>query len=153
MQYAQIPLLLIHVLASAALFGAMFYSITLIQPKAKRFFQKPEDFEEFITFISNGARWKVLGGYAVIAITGFALIPFHHSPMSRTWMILITTKIILLAAAVIFFSYVSWRLWPSRVFATPEEIPKYQRLFRLVGFVMITFVTIDFVLGVVAHGF
>jgi hypothetical protein len=54
---------LVHVLASAAIFGAMFYSITVIQPRARRYFQSPHDFEEFIAVISNGARWKVLGGF------------------------------------------------------------------------------------------
>ena len=129
----------------------MFYSITVVQPRAKRFFEKPEDFEEFVTFVSNGARWKVLGGYAVIAVTGFALVPFRRGEMSRAWMVLMGAKIVVLVAAVTLFSIVSWRWWPARVFATAEEIPKFQRLFRRVGFAMVTFVAIEFVLSLIAH--
>lgn len=40
---------LAHLLASAALFGAMFYSFTLVHPRARKFFANPADFEKFIT--------------------------------------------------------------------------------------------------------
>jgi uncharacterized membrane protein len=146
-----ILILIVHVLASAALFGAMFYSIAVVQPRAKRFFERPAEFEEFVAFVSNGARWKVLGGYAVIAASGFALMGLGHRERSGVWVVLIVAKIVVLVAAVILFSIVSWRWWPARVFATAEEVPKFQKLFRRVGFAMIAFVGIEFVLGIVAH--
>jgi uncharacterized membrane protein len=146
-----ILLRLVHVLAAAAMFGAMFYSFTVLQPRARRYFQNPKDFEEFITFISNGARWKVLSGFGLIAVSGFALILLRQSDMNRAWTIIIAAKVVVLFLAVAFFCFVSWRLWPARVFATPDEIPRLQRAFRLVGFTMLTLMAVEFVLSIIAH--
>jgi uncharacterized membrane protein len=146
-----ILLRLVHVLAAAAMFGAMFYRFTVLQPRARRYFQNPKDFEEFITFISNGARWKVLSGFGLIAVSGFALILLRQSDMNRAWTIIIAAKVVVLFLAVAFFCFVSWRLWPARVFATPDEIPRLQRAFRLVGFTMLTLMAVEFVLSIIAH--
>jgi uncharacterized membrane protein len=148
--YFLLALQLIHVLSAAALFGAMFYSIMIIQPKSRKYFSD-QQFEEFIAFISNGARWKMLIGLASIALSGFLLIPFHRDSPGKLWTILILSKIVVLIITVTLFCYVSWRLWPARIFATPEEIPRFQRLFRKVGFAMLTLVTIEFILGIIAH--
>jgi len=144
----------IHVLAAAALFGAMFYSLTIVQPNAKKHFKNAQDFEEFMGSIGDGARWKVLSGLGLIAVTGLILIPFHQSAtnhLNHVWMALIAGKIIILAVVGALFCYVSWRLWPRRIFAIPEEFPKYQRTFRLLGFVMLTLVGMEFVLAIIAH--
>jgi len=142
---------LLHVLASAAMFGAMFYSITVIQPRARRYFQNPQDLEEFVAFISNGARWKVLSGFGLLGASGLALLIFHHEALNRTGTALMIAKIFILLVAVSFFCFVSWRLWPARIFATPEEIPRFQRIFRRVGFTMIAMMTIEFLLATLAH--
>src|SRR6516225_10182553 len=67
-------LVAIHVLAASAWFGAMFYSLFVLHPRARAFFDSPSKFEEFITFIAAGARWKVLSGCLVIGATGLALL-------------------------------------------------------------------------------
>jgi putative copper export protein len=75
-QFVYWILLLIHMLASAAWFGAMFYSLAVLHPRARAFFGDAKRFEEFISHVAAGARWKVLGGCLLIALTGAALMFF-----------------------------------------------------------------------------
>src|SRR5574339_645930 len=63
-----------HVLAGAAWFGAMFYSLTVLHPRARSFFGNPRQLEDFLAHLAAGARWKVLGGAAFIALTGLGLL-------------------------------------------------------------------------------
>jgi len=139
-----------HLLAAAAWFGAMFYSLMILHPRAKRFFgDDDEQFETFIATVSQGARWKVLAAFGVIAATGVALIPF--AALNRRFIILIIAKSVLLAVAVGIFCYGSWRLWPSRIFALPAEVPAIRRRFRVIAITLIGIAAAAMVLGVWAH--
>jgi len=60
-------------------------------------------------------------------------------------------KILLFIAALCLFVYTSWRLWPARLFAAPADIPRFQHIFRTVGFLMITLAVLSMVLGVLLH--
>lgn len=93
----------------------------------------------------------MLGTLAVIGLTGALLIIFHPREADHRWLTLIAAKMLVLLIATVVFCYASWRLWPARIFASPEEIPKFQRRFRLVGYAMITMVVLAFVLAAVAH--
>jgi uncharacterized membrane protein len=147
-------LTLVHVLAGAAWFGAMFYSLTVLQPRAMLWFGKPERFEEFIAAVSHGARSKVLAAFGLMALTGAGLTATAwRQPASTAWLALIGAKVVLLAAALAVFVHTSWRLWPARVLALPEEIPGLQRKFRRVGWTMIGLVGLSMALGVTARHF
>ena len=142
----------VHALASAGWFGSMVYSLTVLQPRAKSYFADDQRFEEFVATVSRGARWKVLSAFAVVLFSGVALIPLTRpDPSSRPWLVLVITKVVLFAVSLVVFCYASWRLWPARIFATPEEVPAFQRRFRRVGVSMILLVGANLVLGVVAH--
>jgi len=141
----------VHVIASAGLFGAMGYSIGVVQPRARRFFQDARDFEEFTAFISHGARWKMIGTLGLIAVTGALLVIFHPHEADHRWLAIIAAKMLVLLIATAVFCYASWRLWPARIFASPEEIPVFQRRFRMVGYAMITMVVLEFILAAIAH--
>jgi uncharacterized membrane protein len=141
-----------HALSSAAWFGSMFYSLTVMQPRAKRFFATDAEYEEFIATIARGARWKVLGAFAIVAITGVLLIVVARPvPMTTGWLVIVALKCVLFAAAVAIFSYASWRLWPRRIFASPQELPGIQRRFRIVGFSLLTIAALGFALGILPH--
>ena len=84
LQLTHIVLVAAHILAAAAWFGAMFYSLAVLHPRACACFASLRQLEEFIAFIAAGARWKVLFGCAVIGATGLALIPFRENP-SAAW--------------------------------------------------------------------
>src|SRR5262249_20504327 len=105
-----------HALAGAAWFGSMVYSLTVLQPRAARFFATAGQFEEFIAVVSAGARWKVLAAFAFVAVTGLGLFFLRlPGPVSSLWWVLIAAKVGLFLAALALFWYVSWRLWPARV--------------------------------------
>jgi uncharacterized membrane protein len=141
-----------HVLAGAAWLGAMFYSFFLLQPRAQAYFAKPAEFEDFIATVSHGARWKVIFGLAVIGGTGLGLVLLRWPGAEPSvWLGLLGLKVVLFGAAVGLFIYVSWRFWPARVLALPEEIPYFQRLSRRLGFTMMTLGALAMALGVLAH--
>jgi len=138
-----------HVLASAAWFGAMFYSFTVLQPRAKAYFRDTSRFEDFVAFVAAGARWKVLGGVAFIAVTGCLLLLYREAPTS-SWGYLIATKGLLLCLAIAIFAYASWWLWPQRLFASEREAPIFQRRFTAVALSLIIIVGLCFVLSIFA---
>jgi len=128
----------------------MFYSLTVLHPRAKGFFQGDRDFEDFIAFVSQGARWKVLGAFALVGLSGIALVPLT-APNDVRWTALVGVKGLLFGVALVVFSYTSWRLWPRRIMAGTEEIPRLQRTFRRVGVTMLLLTGSAFALGILAH--
>ena len=141
-----------HALSSAAWFGSMFYSLTTMQPRARTYFASDLEFEAFVAHVAHGARWKVIGAFAFVTVTGAALIVVAHpTPASDAWLAVIGIKAALLIAAVLIFSYASWRLWPRRVFATPQELPTIRRQFRIVAVSLILIAAASFALGILPH--
>jgi hypothetical protein len=67
-------------------------------------------------------------------------------------MVLIAAKVILWLIALAIFCRVSWRLWPARIFAAPEELPAIRRQFRASAITMICIAAAAMILGVWAHG-
>jgi uncharacterized membrane protein len=138
-----------HVLAGSVWLGAMVYSLFVLHPQAHRYFESETEFEAFIITISGGARGKVLAALSAIAASGLVLafVRWPHLT-SRIGLVLVGVKVVLFAAALCLFVYTSWRLWPARLFAAPAEIPRFQRVFRRVGYTMITLAVLSMVLGV-----
>jgi uncharacterized membrane protein len=143
-------LVAIHVLAASAWFGAMFYSLFVLHPRARAFFDSPSKFEEFITFIAAGARWKVLSGCLVIGATGFALFVMHYNS-STAWRSCMLAKTILFIIAVGVFAYASWIAWPARALASPSEIPAFQKRFRIIAVCLIVLVALCFLISALSH--
>jgi hypothetical protein len=138
-----------HILAGSAWLGSMVYSLFVLHPQARRYFRTEAEFEEFITAVSGGARGKVLLAFAVIAASGVALTAVRWpQPVSGWWLALMGIKVALFLGALGLFIHVSWRLWPARLFAAPADIPRFQRLFRRVGFTMVALATVSMVVGV-----
>ncbi len=141
-----------HVLAGAAWFGAMFYSLTVLQPRAARYFVKPAEFETFVAAMSQGARWSVLAAFGLVGISGMALALLHDSDaISPRWLLLLGIKTALFAVAFGLFVHISWRLWPARVMALAHEIPHFQRVSRRLATIMLCLVGLSMALGVLAH--
>jgi hypothetical protein len=101
--------------------------------------------------VSAGARWKVLGAFALVGGSGLGLLFLARPAPSAVWLALVGAKGVLFLVALALFVHVSWRLWPARVLALPEEIPSLQRAFRRAGRAMIALVGLSLILGVVAH--
>ena len=141
-----------HALSSAAWFGSMFYSLTVMQPRAKRFFATDAEFEEFVATIARGARWTVLGAFAFVAITGAGLIVVARPvPMTTAWLAILWAKLTLFTCAITLFCHVSWVLWPRRIFAAPHELPRIQWQFRVIGITLLIIAALSFALGILPH--
>jgi len=139
-----------HALAGAVWLGAMCYSLFQLHPRAHAYFKDQKEFETFIATVSHGARWKVLGALAFVAATGVGLLALRgDGPRPLEWWVYLSVKGVLWLAAVALFAHVSWRMWPARLFALPEEAPHFQRRFQRVALVMITLAAASFALGVI----
>jgi hypothetical protein len=144
----------VHLLVAAAWFGAMGYSLGIVQPRLRRFFaDSPQTYEDLATTLAAGARWKVIGMLAVLAATGTGLVAVAVAgSATRTgwWWVLIAAKAGLLLAASALFWHVSWRMWPRRLFALPEEQPTHQRAFGRVGWTLAGLAGVATALGTAA---
>lgn len=146
-------LAMVHALAGAAWFGAMFYSLLVLQPRARRYFDRPAEFEVFIATLSQGARWTMLAAFGIIGVTGVGLVLSHSlESASRSWLLLVGLKALIFFAAFGLFVYVSWRLWPARVLALDDEIPRFQKVSRRLAATMLVLVGLSIALGILAHG-
>jgi hypothetical protein len=138
--------LVIHAALGAFLLGGALYSIMTVQPRAKAFFKDVRNFERFLANLAHGARWQFVGVLVVIVITG--LIEPWFAPHPFPWWICFGLKCALWIAILICFVYVSWYLWPRRIFATVQELPAIQREFTLFGRTILALLLISFVLGI-----
>jgi Flp pilus assembly protein TadB len=93
--------------------------------------------------LAQGNRWPVVALIATLWATG-ALLAILTGPT-----VILIAKAILLLGATALFWWVSWRAWPRRVFALPEELAALQQRFRRVAELMFALVGLAFVLGVV----
>jgi hypothetical protein len=137
-----------HLLLGVGWFGAMGYSLFVLQPKAARYFAADDDAHEyFLTTLAHGARWKVVGVLAALAATGAGLALLAGS-RSGWWWLAVGAKAALLALAAAVFWLVSWRYWPARVFALPAERPALRARFRLAALTLLGCAGAASVLGV-----
>jgi len=120
----------LHTVALASWFGCMCYSVMLVQKHPMRS-REPEVWENFVTEMVHGVRWLVVGTLAVLFPTWVALIVIRLSAQGSDtlWLSLVSAKSALLVAVVLLFIYVSWHLWPLRIFALPDELPRIDKLF------------------------
>jgi putative copper export protein len=151
MQLARWIIAAAHVLAGSAWFGAMLYSLMVLHPRARSFFGSPRQFEEFVTHIAAGSRWKVLSGAAFIALTGIGLLLLpgaNHTTTGRVMCLIAKTALFVIAVGL--FCFTSWRLWPARTLASVEEMPKFQQSFWRIAVTLLVLVGASMVLGVLS---
>jgi len=140
-------LVVVHAGLATVWLGGMAYSLTVVQPKVARFFADDDDrHEEFVALIAQGNRWKVIALIVALAGTGVAL--WAMDDFEHTAAILVKAGLLAIATAI--FWYVSWRHWPRRVFALPEERPAMRHQLRMLASTMTVLVGAAFVIGVSA---
>jgi hypothetical protein len=138
-------LVVIHAGLAAVWLGGMAYSLTVVQPKVARFFATDDDrHEEFVALIAEGNRWQVIVLIAALAGSGLALWAMDDYADIAAHGV----KAGLLAVTTAIFWYVSWRHWPRRVFALPDERPALRRQLRTLAWTMTVLVGAAFVIGV-----
>lgn len=126
MTVVRFVLLAVHVLVGAVWLGAMVYSLAVVQRRVRQLFGDAVRAEEVAVFLAAGARWKVIWMIGALAVTGGALIVVDGWDHASGWRLAIGLKVGLLGVAAAVFGWVSWRLWPARIFAVPAEIPGWQ---------------------------
>jgi Flp pilus assembly protein TadB len=137
-------LILVHAGVGALWLGAMAYSLFTVQPKiAAMVGGDAERAEDAQRILAHGNRWRVVALIAALWATGIALAA---TSTASDWPV-IAAKAVLLAAASALFWWVSWRAWPRRVFALPDELPGLQRRFRSAAITMLALVGAAFVLS------
>jgi hypothetical protein len=113
-----------HLLRVTGWLGAMAYSLAVVQPRVP-----------LVRRVAGGERGardlpgrrrpaEVVGLIARLAATGGLLVALGAASRQRgaTWWALVGTKATLLVLASGDFWYVSWRIWPRRLFALPGEV-------------------------------
>jgi uncharacterized membrane protein len=144
-------LLLLHVLAGAAWFGSIFYSIFVLYPRLARHFADIAERERFLLTLSHGARWHMVAAMSLVALSGVGLLLMPMADLTGPRLTLIGTKIALTLASAILFWRVSWHWWPARLFALPSELPALHRRFRIGAACMLALVGSNMALGVLAR--
>lgn len=133
--------LVVHAVVGALWFGAMVYSLFVVQPRLPRMVSA-DRVEDAQRELAAGNRWPVVGLIGVLWISGGVLA-------LGSWGLFALVKALLLGAASALFWWVSWRAWPRRVFALPDELPALQRQFRQVALLMLALVGAAFGLSMI----
>lgn len=136
----------VHVLSSAAWFGALVYRAFFVEPKASRFFRGSAEYERFSLDLAHGMRYVVMSALIVCGLSGFTLLGLHWN-RSEGWLSLMAGKAGLWLVACVLFAYISWVFWPRRVFASEEEWPRVRRQGFILACAMIGIAGVGFVLG------
>jgi hypothetical protein len=100
----------------------------------------------------HGVRWIVMGTMAVLFPSWVALIVYRLATQGADplYLSLVTAKSVLLLAVVLLFVYVSWHLWPLRIFALADELPPIDRKFLIASQGLVMTLGGALILGVVA---
>jgi hypothetical protein len=120
----------VHTAALASWFGCMVYSVMFVQRHPMRA-REPAVWEVFVTEMVHGVRWIVMGTMAVLFPSWVALIVIRlvtEGP-DPLYLSLVAAKSMLLIAVVLLFVYVSYHLWPLRIFSLEDELPPIDRKF------------------------
>ena len=140
-------LLLVHLGVAVAWLGSMGYSLVVVQPGEFAGPFRTRSGPRLYRELAAGNRWPVIGLIGVLALSGAGLT-FIHDGRSYGWWLAVGLKVLLLVAASALFWWVSWRGWPRRFFALPEELPAEQARFRRVAVAMAVLVGLAFLAGV-----
>ena len=142
-------LALTHTGVGAVWLGAMVYSLGVVQPRVGRLFGDPAKAEDVYRELAAGNRWRVVAMIVLLGLSGAGLV-VTAGDRGAAWWVLVAAKVVLLLAAAALFRWVSWRGWPMRIFALPDELPGLQARFRRVAVLMTGLVAVAFALGVLA---
>jgi hypothetical protein len=142
----------LHVLVGGAFFGACFFSLTVLHRRGPQLFETREAFARFVAGITHGNRQRGLTTLAVTVLTGALLgaLMWSEKGSQEAWLALLTAKALVSVGFLGVFAYVSWRLWPARVFAVGDEIAALQRKGNGLRLTMCVLLGLAMVLGVFA---
>ncbi len=140
----------VHGIGGGVWIGAVAFNLFVLTPRAHAWFADPGAHEDFVFNVVHGLRWPVLLGALAVVGTGawrwYALAPTASGP----WSWLMAGKLLCTCASLSIFGWVTLRLWPSRAFATTDELPSVRRRFHALGIGIVGANTLAAALGVLA---
>lgn len=119
----------VQVLTIGGWYGCQIYSVTLVQ-RHPWMDSDSAYYEDFMCALARNTRWIIFG------VLGAALPSWIGEIVVRSllgvgplWILLAVVKSVLLVFAIGCFAYLSWHVWPLRIFALPDELPAVRRRF------------------------
>lgn len=112
-----------HLTVAAIWLGSMAYSLTSVQPKIARHITDQSRREELLIVLAHGNRRPVLALITTLVLTAAGAILTGSPTVAIGYAVALGCY---LPATAIFVN-VSWRHWPTRVLALPEELPRLRR--------------------------
>lgn len=120
-----------HTLALGGWFGAQIYSVLIVQRHPAQD-EDPEYFEDFATRMAHGTRYILLAVIGVMLPTWVLLVILRaggNVELGAAWAWLVAVKSAAILATIGLFVYLSWHVWPQRIFALRDELPAVRRRF------------------------
>jgi uncharacterized membrane protein len=144
-----ITLAVIHVGAAVQFLGSMIYSVFVARPAAERFFaDDPHALNTFQITLAHGGRPKVAATLAVLLLSGIGMLAVDDE-LDATDVAFVVIKSVGYVAIVVAFWYMSFKLWPRRVFALPEDMPPIMKRFVVSVVVTMSAAWTGVILGVI----
>ncbi len=134
---------LVYLVLTTLWLGSMVYSLVVVQPRVARFFRDDEQREEFLVVLANGNRWPVVALIVGLVLSGGVVALAGSGAVSTGYTVAVGLDLV---AAGIFVD-VSWRHWPARVFALPEELPGFRRRLTVRATTMTALVGVSYVVA------
>ena len=143
---------LIHVWVWALYCGSLIYIYARLFPGVHRWLASEDRFEAFSLVTGDGLRWWIFGALIAAGLTGVGLALLragdHGGPL---WWTLLAAKAGLWVAMLSVYAYVSYVMWPARVFVATADRPALQRRFIAVARGLAVLALTQLVLGAVLH--
>jgi len=136
---------LVYLVLTTLWLGSMVYSLVVVQPRVARFFRDDEQREEFLVVLANGNRWPVVALVVGLLLSGGGVAISGSGAVSVGFTLAVGLDVV---AAGIFVD-VSWRHWPARIFALPEEIPGFRRRLTVRAATMTVLVGVSYVVAMI----
>lgn len=134
---------LVYLVLTTLWLGSMVYSLVVVQPRVARFFREDEQREEFLVVLASGNRWPVVALVVGLLLSGGGVAIAGSGAVSAGFTLAVGLDLV---AAGIFVD-VSWRHWPARIFALPEEIPAFRRRLTVRAATMTVLIGVSYVVA------
>ena len=134
---------LVYLTLTTLWLGSMVYSLVVVQPRIARFFRDDERREAFLVALANGNRWPVVAIIVGLVLSGGAAALAGSGAMSAGY----ATAVGLDLVAALIFVDVSWRHWPARIFALPEQLPGFRRRLTMRATTMTVLIGVSYVVA------
>jgi hypothetical protein len=134
---------LVYLVLTTLWLGSMVYSLVVVQPRVARFFRDDEQREEFLIVLANGNRWPVVALVVGLLLSGGGVAIAGSGAVSVGFTLAVGLDLV--AAGI--FADVSWRHWPARIFALPEEIPGFRRRLTVRAATMTVLIGVSYVVA------